>query len=66
MLDYEGEVVYRTGMQLRRPKKKKKQYIPPKAAKLPSDKAKSFLLDQAARGNTEAKDLLNVLRKTSA
>jgi hypothetical protein len=29
------------------------------------NKAKEFLLDQAARGNQEAKDLLNQLRQTS-
>jgi len=45
---------------------RKKQYAAPKLTELPSDKAKAFLLDQAARGNQEAEDLLNLLRETSA
>jgi hypothetical protein len=64
MLDYGFDVLYRTGMQLSRPKKKK-QYAAPKLAELPSDKAKECLVDQAARGNEEAKHLLNLLRQTS-
>jgi hypothetical protein len=64
-LDYEGEMIYRAGMQLIK-QKKKKQYTPPKLNKLPLDKAKEVLLDQAACGNQEAKDLLSLLRQTSA
>jgi hypothetical protein len=57
-------MLYRTGMQLSRPNKKK-QYAAPKLTELPSDKAKEFLLDQAARSNQDAKDLLDLLRQTS-
>ena len=64
MLDYVGEVIYRTGMQLR-PSKRQTKYAAPKLTELSSDKAKEFLLDQATRGNQEAKDLLNLLRQTS-
>jgi hypothetical protein len=64
MLDCEPNMLYRTGMQLR-PSKKKTQYAAPKLTELSSDITKEFLLDQAARGNQEAKDLLNLLRQTS-
>jgi hypothetical protein len=45
---------------------RKKQYAAPKLDVLASEKAKVFLLDQAVRGDQEAKDLLNLLRQTSA
>jgi hypothetical protein len=64
MLDRACDVLYRSGMQLKRPKNTK-QYTRPKLAELPLNKAKEFLLDQAARGNQEAKDLLNQLRQAS-
>lgn len=44
----------------------KKQYAAPKLNKVPSEEAKAFLLEGAARGNQEAEDLLNLLRQTSA
>jgi hypothetical protein len=65
MLDYEDDVLYRSGMQLRR-LRTTTQYTPPKLTELPSDKAKEFLRDQAAHGNAEAKELLNLLKQTSA
>jgi hypothetical protein len=65
MLDYDGEMIYRAGMQLMQ-ETKKKQYTPPKLNKLPLEKSKEVLLDQVARGNQEAKDLLSLLRQTSA
>jgi len=45
---------------------RKKQYAAPKLSDLAVEKAKVFLLDQAARGDQEAKDLLNFLRRNSA
>jgi len=45
---------------------RKKKYIAPKLNDVAVEKAKDFLLDQAARDNQEAKDLLNLLRQTSA
>jgi len=47
-------------------KPRKKTYVAPKLNDVAVEKAKDFLLDQAARGNQEAKDLLNLLRQTSA
>ena len=44
----------------------KKKYVAPKLNDLALEKAKAFLLEQAARGNEEANDLLNLLGQTSA
>lgn len=44
----------------------KKKYAAPKLNDLTVEQAKEFLLDQAARGNQEAKDFLASLRQTSA
>jgi hypothetical protein len=38
-----------------------KQYAPPKLGKLPLNKAKLFLQNQAAHGDMGAKDLLDLL-----
>jgi hypothetical protein len=65
ILDYEFYVLYRTGMQLRL-QKKKTQYAAPKLTELPSDKAKILLMQQAAHGDENAKEILNLLRQTSA
>lgn len=45
---------------------RKKEYAAPKLNELAVEKAKVFLRDQAAQGDEEAKDLLNLLRETSA
>jgi len=45
---------------------RKKRYVAPKLNELALEHAKVFLLDQAAQGDQEAKDLLNLLRETSA
>jgi hypothetical protein len=45
---------------------RKKQYATPKLQDVDVEEAKIFLLDEAAHGDKEAEELLNLLRQTSA
>ena len=45
---------------------RKKEYAAPKLQDLGVEEAKIFLLDEAAHGDEQAKELLNLLRQTSA
>jgi hypothetical protein len=45
---------------------RKKQYAAPKLQDVDVEEAKIFLLDEAAHGDKEAEELLNLLRHTSA
>lgn len=44
---------------------RKKQYAAPKLQDLDVEEAKKSLLDKAAHGDQEAKEMLNLLRQTS-
>jgi hypothetical protein len=44
---------------------RKKQYAAPKLQSLGVEESKIFLLDEAAHGDQEAKELMNLLRQTS-
>jgi len=62
MLDSDNALLYRTSMQLTQ---EKKNYTAPKLNKLPSDEAKALLLERAAHGDQDAKELLNLFTENS-